>query len=147
MRRLHGLLLSGLLLVGPVWAKHWHEDQDRWKWHAQHPQDEGDGDDRHDKGCYFKVHDVRVISEYYPPRYRPRLRSRLEKMYHRNGPLPPGRESRLELFPVEVERQLTRIPTEYRRGIIDGFTVVYNPQSGMIIDVTELFGGRYGVLQ
>jgi hypothetical protein len=39
-----------------------------------------------------------------------------------------------------VERQLVPVPVGYRRGIIDGFAVVYSPRTGVIVDVTALFG-------
>jgi hypothetical protein len=32
------------------------------------------------------------------------------------------------------------VPVGYSRGIIDGFGVVYSPRTGVIIDVTALFG-------
>ena len=142
MRRLHGIMLCGLLLSGQVWAKHWHEDRDQWNRQSQHADDIGPRDGQHDKDCYFPPHDVRLISEYYPPRYRPRLPSGVEKKFRRNGQLPAGWEVDLRLLPVEVERLLVPIPTEYRRGILDGFAVVYSPQSGTIIDVTSLFESR-----
>ena len=142
MRRLHCLMFFGLLLSGPVWGKHWHEDRDQWNRQSQHAYDIGSRDGQHGKDCYFPRHDVRLISEYYPPRYRPHLPSGQEKKFHRNDHLPPGWEARLELLPVTVDRLLVPIPAEYRRGIIGGFAVVYNLQSGVIIDVTPLFDGQ-----
>jgi hypothetical protein len=140
MRLLRRLVFFGLILSGPVWAKHWHEDRDQWNWQSQHAGERGYRDDQHGKDCYFPPHDVRLISEYYPPRYRLNLPAGREKKFRRDGHLPPGWEARLQLLPVTVERLLVPIPAEYRRGILDGFAVVYSPQSGMIIDVTSLFG-------
>ena len=142
MRLLHGLMLAGLLLSGPAWGKHWHEDEDHWNRHWQHNHDDDDDDrdyDHHREGCYFEPHDVRVMSEYYAPRYRA-LPPGLAKKYYRTGHLPPGWERRVEPIPVVVERQLVPVPVGYRRGIIDGFAVVYSPRTGVIIDVTALFG-------
>ncbi len=127
---------------GPIWGKHWHEDRDQWNWQSQHADDIGRHDDQHGKDCYFPPHDVRVISQYDPPRYRLNIPSGLEKEVRRNGYLPPGWERRLELLPEAVERFLVPIPSEYRRGVFDGFAVVYSPQSGMIIDATQLLGSR-----
>ena len=141
MTRLHSLLLSGLLLVGQIWAKHWHEDQVQWDWESQHGHHDGGRSDLPGKDCYFSPHDVRLISDYYPSRYPP-LPPGLEKKFRRNSQLPPRWENRLQLLPIEVEHQLVPVPTELRRGVIDGFAVVYSPQSGMIIDVTVLFGVR-----
>ena len=142
MKLLHGVTLCGLLLSWPVWGKHWHEDQDDWNWHVQHQDQNDHADHRKDKGCYFEPHDVRLISEYDPPRLRLNIPPGLEKKIHRNGNLPPGWETRLELLSVTVERLLVPIPAEFRRGILDGVAVVYSPQSGLIIDATPLIGRR-----
>ena len=149
MRVLHLLMLSGLLLSVPVWGehwypvwgKHWHEDQDDWNWHVQHQDQYEHGDHHRDKSCYFELRDLRVISEYYASLYPPLPRGP-ESKFRRNGQLPPGWEVQMQLIPAEVERQLTPVPVGYRRGIIDGFAVVYNLQSAVIIDVTPLFGGQ-----
>ena len=45
MRLLHSVMLAGLLLSGPAWGKHWHEDEDHWNRHWQHNHD-ADDDDR-----------------------------------------------------------------------------------------------------
>jgi hypothetical protein len=66
----------------------------------------------------------------------------LAKKYYRSGQLPPGWERRIEPIPVVVERQLVPVPAGYRRGIIDGFAVLYSLHTGVIIDVTALFGGK-----
>lgn len=69
MKLLHGLMLSGLLLSGPAWGKHWHEDDGHWRRHEEHEEHDRDYD-RPGRGCYFAPHDVEVISRYYAPRYR-----------------------------------------------------------------------------
>ena len=143
---LHSVMLYGLVFSWPVWGKHWHEDQDDWNWHVQLPQQQRQQENDHaghrkDKGCYFEPRDLRVISKYYASLYAslPRVP---ESKFRRNGQLPPGWEARMQLIPVEVETQLIPVPVGYRRGIIDGFAVVYNLQSAVIIDVTPLFGGQ-----
>src|ERR1051325_3653535 len=40
----------------------------------------------------------------------------LQKQLERNGTLPPGLQKRVQPCPVELERQLTPLPTEYRRA-------------------------------
>ena len=138
MKLLCGLILSGLLLSSPVWAKHWHEQDEHWNWHSQHGEDDDRDYDHHRGNCYFEPHDVRVISRYYSPRYRP-LPPGLAKKYNRTGHLPPGWETRMEPMPEAVERQLAPMPEGDSRGIIDGIAVLYNRQTGVIIDVTALF--------
>lgn len=88
--------------------------------------------------AYFSTAHTRVIREYYAPRYH-RLPPGLQKKYARSGHLPPGWERRIEPLPVVVERDMPRLPVGYRRGVIDGQAVVYQPSSGLIIDVTVLF--------
>ena len=86
----------------------------------------------------FSTNDVRVIREYYGPRYR-RLPPGLQKKYARTGTLPPGWQKKLEPFPLVVERQLGVLPHGYRRGVIDGHAVIYNPSSSVIFDVAVVF--------
>ena len=140
MKVLHSVLLSAMLLGSPAWAKHWHEDQDHWRRHEERRDDDRDRY-HHARNCYFEPHDVRVISEYYAPRRRP-LPPGLAGKYYRTGHLPPGWETRIEPLPAAVERQLVPVPQGYRRGIIDGVAVVFSPGSGVIVDVTALFGAH-----
>jgi hypothetical protein len=135
-------IVCGLLASGPAWAGHSHEGEGHGKKHAKHAGRDDDRDDDHHRGvCYFEQRDVRVITEYYAPRYR-NLPPGLAKKYYRTGHLPPGWEKKMEPVPVVVERQLVVLPTEYRRGIIDGQAVVYNPRTQVIVDIVALFGSR-----
>jgi hypothetical protein len=43
MKLLCGIMLSGLLLSGPLWGQHWHDDEAHWKRHWQHEHDDDDG--------------------------------------------------------------------------------------------------------
>ena len=86
----------------------------------------------------FSTRDVRVIREYYQPRYR-NLPPGLRKKYARTGQLPPGWQKKMEPFPVAVERELVVLPSGYRRGVIDGNAVIYNPRTHVIVDVAVLF--------
>jgi hypothetical protein len=86
----------------------------------------------------FAPYDVRVIREYYAPRYR-RLPPGLQKKYMRTGQLPPGWQRRFEPLPLVVERRLVVLPHGYRRGIIDGHAIVFHPHTQVIIDVARLF--------
>ena len=86
----------------------------------------------------FAPREVRVIREYYAPRYG-RLPPGLQKKFLRTGQLPPGWQKKFEPFPVVIERQLFVMPNGYRRGIVDGHAVVFNPRTHMIVDVVTLF--------
>lgn len=98
--------------------------------------------DRHDvRGdvhVVFSTGDARVVREYYAPRYR-RLPPGLAKKYARTGHLPPGWQRKIQPLPWEVERRLSILPREYRRGVIDDQAVIYAPRTGVIIDATIVF--------
>jgi len=133
------ILISGVLLASLISAstasakpKHWHDDDKHWNRH-----DDG-RDERHEANCYFWHDDVRIIREYYQPRYRA-LPPGLAKKYDRTGHLPPGWEKKMEPLPVAVERRLVVLPPEYRRGYIDGSIVVYSPRTHVVVDVVALF--------
>lgn len=118
MKTIFGVLLLSLLTAAPAAAKH-----------------------RHDEGkhvCYFQPHDVRIIREYYEPRYRS-LPPGLAKKFARTGHLPPGWQKKMEPLPIAVERELVVLPPGYRRGYIGGSIVVYSPQAQIMIDVVPLF--------
>src|SRR5262245_46499061 len=51
----------------------------------------------------FEPREVRIIREYYGPRYQS-LPPGLQKKYRRTGQLPPGWQKRMEPFPVAVGR-------------------------------------------
>ncbi len=127
LRFILGLVLVSVIPVATATAdpKHWHDDEKHGK--------------KHDEGsCYFRHEDVRMVREYYEPRYRS-LPPGLAKKYYRTGHLPPGWEKKIEPLPVAVERQLVVLPPGYRRGYIDGAVVVYSPQTRVMIDVVALF--------
>ena len=86
----------------------------------------------------FSTGDVRVLREYYAPRYQ-NLPPGLQKKLNRTGQLPPGWQKKVQPFPLVLERQLVVLQPDYRRGIIDGNAVIYAPRTGMIIDATVLF--------
>jgi hypothetical protein len=86
----------------------------------------------------FEPREVRVIREYYGPRYR-NLPPGLQKKYRRTGQLPPGWQKKMEPFSPAVERQLTVLPGGYQRGVIDGHAIIYNPRTQVIVDLAVLF--------
>ena len=59
----------------------------------------------------------------------------LEKQLRQKGTLPPGLQSKIQPLPVALERQLTPIPTGYRRVVIAGNVIVMNPTTGLIYDI------------
>jgi hypothetical protein len=124
------LVVSGTTLTG---------DQPRKNKPAKHAKQERVEEGRNVSiDVHFSTGDVRVIREYYEPRYRS-LPPGLQKKLSRGGSLPPGWRKKIEPMPVVVERELVVLPTDYRRGVIDGHAVIYNPRTQVIIDVAVLF--------
>ena len=86
----------------------------------------------------FSTDDVRVIREYYAPRYRA-LPPGLQKKYERTGQLPPGWQKKLQPLDPVVERRLVALPAGYRRGIVDGRAVIMDDRTHVLIDMAVLF--------
>ena len=86
----------------------------------------------------FSTEDVRVIREYYTPRYRS-LPPGLQKKYARTGQLPPGWQKKLEPLDPVVERRLVALPAGYRRGIVDGRAVIYDDRTHVMVDMAVVF--------
>ena len=115
------------------------EASQRGKKHSKHGSVHADA--RHASAevhVVFTSRDVGIIRQHYAPRYRS-LPPGLQKKYARTGQLPPGWQKRMEPFPVIVERELVVLPSGYRRGVLDGHAVIYNPRTQVIIDVAVLF--------
>jgi hypothetical protein len=138
MKSTLGILLLSLLSAAPASAKHWHENEKHWNKHWDARDDDEPGRGHRSANCYFEPHDVRIIREYYEPRYRA-LPPGLAKKFYRTGHLPPGWAKRMEPLPVAVERDLVVLPPGYRRGYLDGSVVVYSPRTRMMIDVVAIF--------
>ena len=136
MRLTLGVLLLSVVAVAPAAAKpnHWHDDDKHWKGHDDDHEDR----DHRSASCYFQPQDVRIIREYYEPRYRS-LPPGLAKKFYRTGHLPPGWERKMEPLPVAVERRLVGLPPDYRRAYIDGSIIVYSPRTQVVMDVVALF--------
>ena len=138
MKMMVGVLFLSLLTAAPAAAKHWHDEGKHWNKHWKDHSDDDRGVNHRPATCYFQPHDVRIIREYYEPRYRS-LPPGLAKKFARTGHLPPGWQRKMESFPVAVERELVVLPSGYRRGYIDGSIIVYSLQTQIMIDVVPLF--------
>jgi hypothetical protein len=85
---------------------------------------------------YFRSNDIVVIRDYYKPSGLP---PGLEKKLYRTGRLPPGWEKKVRPFPAYIETQLPPPCGGCSRGYIDGYAVVYNPGTRVIVDVQAVF--------
>src|SRR5262245_21499574 len=86
----------------------------------------------------FSTNDVRVIREYYAPRYRA-LPPGLQKKYARTGQLPPGWTKKLQPFDPVVEHHLGALAAGYRRGIVDGRAVIMDDRTHVVVDMAVVF--------
>jgi len=64
----------------------------------------------------------------------------LQKKFYRTGQLPPGWQKKMQPFPYEIERRLPPIPDGCARGYMDGYAVVYEPRTRVIVDIHAVFG-------
>lgn len=114
----------------------------------------GSGDARReDEDAYdaliFSEREQRVIRSYFRPRggrgLPPGLAKRngdlppgLEKQMRRNGTLPPGLQKRAEPFPMDLSRQLPRLPAGYSRVIVEGRALILAGDS-TIVDLMFIY--------
>lgn len=68
---------------------------------------------------------------------RDRLPPGLEKQLQERGTLPPGLQKNIQPMPIEIERQLSPLPTGYRRVVIAGNVILMNPTTGLIYDIVR----------
>jgi hypothetical protein len=105
-----------------------HDDRGGKHWKGR---DDEEHHRRYGAAC-FREEDVRVMAEYYQPRALP---PGLQRKLYRTGHLPPGWERKIRPFPVVVERRLPPSCAGCVRGYMDGYAIVYQPQSRLIIDI------------
>lgn len=126
--------LASTLLATSLFAND-HDDKHRGK----HGRDEDDDDDRGrhaPSGKYFRPEDAAYLRRHYEgPRDLP---PGLRKKYYRTGQLPPGWEKRFRpLPPIAIER-LPPPPPYCERGFVDGYAVVYDRRTRLIVDILDL---------
>ena len=85
----------------------------------------------------FSPREIEVIRAHYSTLERS-LPPGLQKKVARGGQLPAGWQRKMEPFPASLDRVLTPLPGNYRRGVIDGHAVIYDPMSQAIYDVLQL---------
>jgi hypothetical protein len=130
------------LAIGRAKDKH---GKHGWK-HGRGGDDDRDDDDhRHghgDRPRYFREEDHVYLRQYYggPADLPPGLR----KKYYRTGKLPPGWQKRFRPFPVVVVERLPPLPAYCDRGYVDGYAVVYDRRTRVILDVIDLIDAATG---
>ena len=138
MKSLICIVVAGLVSVGNASA-----DQGRGKGEGQ-ARGRGEavarGADRPagKVNVVFVTGDATRIRSHYGSRYR-NLPPGLQKKLARGGTLPPGWQKKMEPFPAALERDLIVLPGGYRRGVMDGHAVIYDPITHAILDIVSLF--------
>ena len=87
----------------------------------------------------FGTNDVQVIRQYYGA-HPVSLPPGLQKKLARGKPLPPGWQKKLQPFPPDIVGRLS-VPCDYcGRGIMDGYGVIYDKKTAVILDIVQLVG-------
>jgi hypothetical protein len=144
-RRFFGFGLSVLAAsIVPLIAKK--DDDDKHEKHGKkHGRGDDDDDGRHGNGHggnYFRQEDAVYLRQYYggPVNLPPGLR----KKYYRTGKLPPGWEKRFRPFPPAMIQRLPPPPPYCERGYVDGYAVVYDRRTRVILDVLDIINVATG---
>ena len=121
------LLLAGLLAstAPAALAKDHGKKQKHWMDH-----------DSKYAAAYFHEDHIRILYDYYRPRQLP---PGLQKKLYRTGQLPPGWEKKMRPFPEAIDRRMPPLCYGCERGYLDGYAIVYQPRSRLIIDVHAVF--------
>jgi hypothetical protein len=92
----------------------------------------------------FTTQERTVVTNYFrgnasglPPGLakRDRLPPGLERQLRERGTLPPGLQKKVQPLPPELERQLTVLPTGYRRVVIGNAVILMNTKTALIYDI------------
>jgi len=87
----------------------------------------------------FGTNDVRVIQQYYGAQ-SVSLPPGLQKKIARGKPLPPGWQKKLQAFPSDVDVRLGPPCGYCGRGVIDGYGVIYDKKTAIVLDIVQLVG-------
>ena len=141
MKSLLSVLVVGLVSVGAASADQGRGNSEgRGKGPDKVATRGADKDNKADKNrsVVFAPRDITILRNHYGPQYR-NLPPGLQKKLARGGTLPPGWQKKMQPFPAQLDRDLGPLPGGYRRGVIDGHAVIYNPITHAIADIATLF--------
>ena len=85
----------------------------------------------------FSPREVSLIRTHYQSQHRSLPRG-LQKKLARGGNLPPGWQKKMQTLPRTLEINLVVLPGGYRRGVMDGHAVIYDPLTHAILDIISL---------
>ena len=87
----------------------------------------------------FGASDVQMIQRYYGA-HPVSLPPGLQKKLARGKPLPPGWQKKLQAFPSSIDVRLSPSCGYCGRGVIDGYGVIYDKKTAIILDIVQLAG-------
>ena len=87
----------------------------------------------------FGANDVQAIRQYYGA-HPVNLPPGLQKKLARGKPLPPGWQKKLQPFPPGIDSRLGASCGYCGRGVIDGYGVIYDKKTAIILDIVQLAG-------
>jgi hypothetical protein len=115
------------------------DDQDKGKGQAKGNQGKSGGSGSTAVNVRFGTNEVQVIQQYY--RAHPvSLPPGLQKKLARGKPLPPGWQKKLQPFSSDVDVRLGPPCGYCGRGVIDGYGVIYDKKTAIILDIVQLVG-------
>jgi len=130
-----GLLIAVAMVPGTTWAQ--------GKGNAKAPvkqDDQSVGDKVREvmpaSQPVFATREITLIQSYFRTNLSS-LPPGLQKQLERNGTLPPGLQKKIQPLPLDLERQLSVIPTGYRRVVVAGNVILMNPTTGLIYDIVR----------
>ena len=86
----------------------------------------------------FGTNDIQVIQQYYGA--HPVSLPGLQKKLARGKPLPPGWQKKLQPFPSDLDVRWGPLCGYCGRGVIDGYGVIYDKKTAIILDIVQLVG-------
>jgi len=125
------------LSVAPAFALGDRDDHDKHgNKHDRDDDDQGHGRGKGHQERHFRDEDAPYLRQYYngPTNLPPGLR----KKYYRTGTLPPGWEKRIRPLPPAVIQRLPPPPPNCERGYVDGYAVVYDRRTRVIVDLLDI---------
>ena len=87
----------------------------------------------------FGPNDVQVIQQYYRA-HAVSLPPGLQKKLARGKRLPPGWQKKLQPFPSDIDVRLGPPCGYCGRGMIDGYGVIYDKKTAILLDIVQLVG-------
>jgi Ni/Co efflux regulator RcnB len=133
------LLLLNLAAAGflclPVVSAYAYTPQDHRDDHAQ-----AQHGNEHAQQYHFRQQDTQKLRQHYnQTNYRHQVDASHRAHLVRGGHLPSDWHAHIHPLPPQYVRELPPPPAGYLMGYYDGYAVVYNPNTGLILEVVNVY--------